>query len=132
MAGPRARTPGLPDAGSNLAGMADDCLFCGIVAGSVPAKKVREDDATVAFADINPQAPLHVLVVPKRHLSDLAELSEDAETAVALLRGVRAVVREQGLADFRTVFNTGAEAGQTVFHVHAHVLSGRPMRWPPG
>ncbi|MDT4946110.1 MAG: histidine triad family protein [Pseudonocardiales bacterium] len=112
--------------------MAEDCLFCAIVAGRVPAKIVREDDDTVVFEDINPQAPLHVLVIPKKHIRDIAELSGDPETAVALLRSIRAVVEERGLSDFRTVFNTGAEAGQSVFHVHAHVLSGRPMGWPPG
>jgi histidine triad (HIT) family protein len=112
--------------------MAEDCLFCGIVAGTTPAKKVREDDDTLAFVDINPQAPLHVLVITKQHIPDVAVLSEDAHAAVALLRGVRAVVQEQGFTDFRTVFNTGAEAGQTVGHVHAHVLSGRQMTWPPG
>jgi histidine triad (HIT) family protein len=112
--------------------MAEDCLFCGIVAGDVPAKKVREDDDTLAFADINPQAPLHVLVIPKTHVPDLTALGEHPDTAVALLRAVGSVVREHGLSEFRTVFNTGAQAGQTVFHVHAHVLSGRPMGWPPG
>ena len=112
--------------------MAEDCPFCAIVAGRVPAKIVREDGDTVVFEDINPQAPLHVLVIPKKHIRDIAELSGDPETAVALLRSIRAVVEERGLSDFRTVFNTGAEAGQSVFHVHAHVLSGRPMGWPPG
>jgi histidine triad (HIT) family protein len=112
--------------------MAEDCLFCGIVAGRVPAKIVREDGDTIAFEDINPQAPLHVLVIPRKHIRDIGELSGDPEVAGALLRSIRAVVEERGLSDFRTVFNTGAEAGQSVFHVHAHVLSGRPMGWPPG
>ena len=112
--------------------MADDCLFCAIVAGDVPAAKVHEDDDTIAFTDLNPQAPVHILVVPKRHVRDIAELGADAEAGAALLRGIRAVVDEQGLGDFRTVFNTGAGAGQSVFHVHAHVLAGRAMTWPPG
>jgi histidine triad (HIT) family protein len=120
------------DRTSSLRGMAEDCLFCAIVAGDIPATKVREDDDTLAFSDTNPQAPVHVLVVPKRHIADIVELGADAAASAAVLRGVAAVVDEQGLRDFRTVFNTGAGAGQSVFHVHAHVLAGRPMTWPPG
>lgn len=112
--------------------MPDDCLFCKIVAGEIPATKVREDDDTLTFTDINPQAPTHVLVVPKRHIADIVELSADADAAAALLRGVRASAEATGLTEFRAVFNTGAQAGQTVFHVHAHVLGGRSMQWPPG
>lgn len=112
--------------------MADDCLFCKIVSGDVPATKVREDDATVSFVDVNPQAPVHLLVVPRKHLRNLAEVGADAEVAVALTRGIRETVEQEGLTDFRTVFNTGAGAQQTVFHVHAHVLAGRPFTWPPG
>lgn len=112
--------------------MVDDCLFCAIVAGDIPATKVHEDDDTIAFVDVNPQAPVHVLVVPKQHIPNIRGLAADAEAGAAVLRGIRAVVDEQGLSDFRTVFNTGAEAGQSVFHVHAHVLAGRPMSWPPG
>lgn len=112
--------------------MADDCLFCKIVTGDVPAKKVREDDATVSFVDINPQAPLHLLVIPKKHVRDLAEVGADAEVAVALTRGIRATAEQEGITDFRTVFNTGPGAQQTVFHVHAHVLAGRAFTWPPG
>jgi len=112
--------------------MADDCLFCSIVAGDIAANKVHEDEDTIAFADLNPQAPVHILVVPKRHLPDIAALGADAEASAAVLRGIRAVAAEQGLGDFRTVFNTGTGAGQSVFHVHAHLLAGRPMGWPPG
>ncbi len=112
--------------------MADDCLFCAIVAGDIAATKIREDDDTLAFTDTNPQAPVHILVVPKRHIPNITDLSADAEASLALLRAIRAVVQEQGLGDFRTVFNTGAGAGQSVFHVHAHVLAGRAMTWPPG
>ena len=112
--------------------MAEDCLFCAIVAGTVPATKVREDDATLAFADINPQAPLHVLVVPKKHLANVVELGGDPETGAALLAAVRAIAQDHALTDFRTVLNTGPQVGQSVFHVHAHVLAGRPMTWPPG
>jgi histidine triad (HIT) family protein len=112
--------------------MADDCLFCKIVAGEIPATRVYEDDDTLAFADLNPQAPTHVLVVPKRHIGDVVELSADADASATLLRGVRDTAQAAGLREFRTVFNTGAQAGQTVFHVHAHVLGGRRMQWPPG
>jgi histidine triad (HIT) family protein len=112
--------------------MADDCLFCKIVAGEIPATTVYEDEDTLAFADLSPQAPTHVLLVPKRHFADLVELSADADAGAAVLRGIRATAEAAGLSEFRTVFNTGAQAGQTVFHVHAHVLGGRRMQWPPG
>jgi len=112
--------------------MAEDCLFCKIVAGEIPSSKRYEDDHAYAFDDVNPQAPTHVLVVPKRHFVDVADLARDPEAAAGLLAGVRGFVGQAGLTDFRTVFNTGAEVGQSVFHVHAHVLAGRPMGWPPG
>lgn len=112
--------------------MPEDCLFCAIVAGSVPADVVYSDDDVVGFRDINPQAPTHVLVVPRRHVRDLAEAATDPAVAASLLAGVASVVRGEGLGAYRTVFNTGAEVGQSVFHVHAHVLGGRPMTWPPG
>jgi histidine triad (HIT) family protein len=112
--------------------MATDCVFCKIVAGEIPTTKVYEDEHAFAFADTNPQAPTHVLVVTKKHLADLAEVGGDPAAAVGLLAGIRGLAEQQGLRDFRTVFNTGAGAGQSVFHVHAHVLAGRPMGWPPG
>lgn len=112
--------------------MAEECLFCSIVAGNVPATKVYEDDDVLSFKDLNPQAPFHVLVIPKKHVRDLAELGAEPTTAGALVAGIRAVTTQEGLSDFRTVFNTGAGAQQTVFHVHAHVLAGRPFTWPPG
>ncbi|MEO8889453.1 MAG: histidine triad nucleotide-binding protein [Jatrophihabitantaceae bacterium] len=112
--------------------MADDCLFCKIIAGVVPATKVFENEDVLSFADINPQAPVHVLVIPKKHVRDLAELGADPQTAAALVAGIRAVAAQEGITDFRTVFNTGAGAQQTVFHVHAHLLAGRPFQWPPG
>jgi histidine triad (HIT) family protein len=111
---------------------APDCVFCRIVAGDIPSARVYEDEHSVAFADTNAQAPTHVLVVPKRHLADLVDLAGDAEAAAGLLAGIRGTAVQLGLSDFRTVFNTGAGVGQTVFHVHAHVLAGRPMGWPPG
>jgi histidine triad (HIT) family protein len=112
-----------------------DCLFCRIVAGDVPADHVHETARVLAFRDINPQAPTHVLVIPKDHYPDLAAL---AATDAGLLAEVAAVADQiaqaEGLAGrgYRVVFNTGLESGQTVFHVHAHVLGGRPMAWPPG
>jgi histidine triad (HIT) family protein len=109
-----------------------DCLFCGIVSGTVPASKLYEDERALAFADLNPQAPVHALVIPKAHFTDLADLGGDPEAAAGLVAGIRGFVQQEGLTDFRTVFNTGAKVGQSVFHVHAHVLAGRPMGWPPG
>src|SRR6266536_4180 len=111
--------------------MADDCVFCKIAAGEIPATRVYEEDDTFAFADLKPQPPTHALVVPKRHFADTVDLSKDAEAGAAMLRGIRATAEATGLGEFRTVFNTGAQAGQTVFHVHAHVLGGRRMQWPP-
>jgi histidine triad (HIT) family protein len=109
-----------------------ECLFCKIVAGEIPSTKVYEDEHTYAFADTNPQAPTHVLVVSRKHYSDIADVSRDAGVSAGLLAGIRALVEQEGLSDYRTVFNTGGGVGQTVFHVHAHVLAGRPMGWPPG
>jgi histidine triad (HIT) family protein len=112
--------------------MADDCIFCKIVAGEIQTTRVYEDDNTIAFVDLNPQAPTHLLVIPKQHLADLPELSENPQVSAAFLAGIRAVAEQEKLHAFRTVMNTGAEVGQSVFHVHAHVLAGRPMGWPPG
>jgi histidine triad (HIT) family protein len=111
----------------------DDCLFCKIVAGHVPANVVRETETTVAFRDINPQAPTHILVIPKVHHADAASLAA-AEPAIAadVLREAGEVASEEKLESYRIVFNTGGGAGQTVFHAHAHLLGGRGMQWPPG
>ncbi|MBD9703331.1 HIT domain-containing protein [Streptomyces caniscabiei] len=111
----------------------DDCLFCKIVAGHVPATIVRETDTTVAFRDINPQAPTHVLVIPKAHYADAATLAAAApDLAADVLRETQAVADEDKLESYRIVFNTGTGAGQTVFHAHAHVVGGRGLQWPPG
>ncbi|MEU6603536.1 histidine triad nucleotide-binding protein [Streptomyces shenzhenensis] len=111
----------------------DDCLFCKIAAGQIPATIVRETETTVAFRDINPQAPTHVLVIPKAHYRDAAELATAAPSLAAdVLRESKAVADEDKLASYRVVFNTGSGAGQTVWHAHAHVLGGRGMQWPPG
>ena len=111
-----------------------DCLFCSFVSRDVEADVVHETDTTLAFRDINPQAPTHVLVIPKEHHPTLAELAANAPSVVAdLAAAAGAVAEQEGLGDgYRVVFNTGAQAGQTVFHVHGHVLGGRSLRWPPG
>ncbi|MGW1954694.1 HIT domain-containing protein [Streptomyces sp. NPDC001920] len=111
----------------------DDCLFCKIVEGHVPATIVRETETTVAFRDINPQAPTHVLIIPKAHYADAAALAA-AEPALAadVLCEAQAVADEEKLESYRIVFNTGTGAGQTVFHTHAHILGGRGLEWPPG
>jgi histidine triad (HIT) family protein len=112
-----------------------DCLFCGVAHGRIPAEVVREDDQTVAFRDISPQAPVHVLVIPRKHLTSLDEASpSDTELLGALMAAARDVARSEGIAEagYRTVINTGDGGGQTVHHLHVHVLGGRPMKWPPG
>jgi histidine triad (HIT) family protein len=110
-----------------------DCLFCRIVAGEVPATVVRESQRTIAFRDLSPQAPTHVLVVPRAHHRDVGALADAApQDLLELVAEAGAVAEAEGLAAFRLVFNTGAQAGQSVFHVHGHVLGGRDMRWPPG
>jgi len=112
-----------------------DCLFCKIVTGDVPAVRVAESSRTLAFRDINPQAPTHVLVVPKDHHPDLAALARsDAGLLAEMADQAHQVAKAEGIdgRGYRVVFNTGAEAGQTVPHVHAHVLGGRRLAWPPG
>jgi histidine triad (HIT) family protein len=111
------------------------CLFCRIVSGEIPAKKVYEDDDVVAFDDINPQAPMHVLVVPKRHVATLNDLGADHDPLVgSMVRRAAAIAAARGYdgRGYRTVFNCNADAGQTVFHIHLHVLGGRALAWPPG
>jgi histidine triad (HIT) family protein len=111
------------------------CLFCRVASGEQPARLVFEDDTLVAFHDINPQAPVHVLIVPRRHIPTLNDLSADDDELVGRMqRRAAAIARDLGIAarGYRTVFNCNREAGQTVFHLHLHVLGGRPMRWPPG
>jgi histidine triad (HIT) family protein len=111
----------------------DDCLFCKIVAGDIPADVVASTDAAVAFRDINPQAPTHVLVIPRSHHATAAELaSAEPDTLAHLVDVAARVAAGDDVEDYRLVFNTGAGVGQTVFHAHLHVLGGRPMIWPPG
>lgn len=111
------------------------CLFCRIAAGDIPASTVYEDADVLAFNDINPQAPLHVLIVPKRHIATTNDLTEADEALVGrLVRTAAAIAAQEGYAErgYRTVLNCNAEAGQTVFHVHLHLLAGRSLGWPPG
>lgn len=109
------------------------CLFCRIVRGEIPAKLVASDAHSVAFRDINPQAPLHVLVIPREHVASLDEATDPALVGrLALMAAV--IARDEGFAEggYRTVINTNADAGQTVFHIHLHLLAGRKLGWPPG
>jgi histidine triad (HIT) family protein len=111
-----------------------DCLFCKIIAGQIPSKKVYEDDKVFAFEDINPQAPTHVLIVPKQHITGLKEAQpEDAEILGYLQLIAAKLGRERKLEDsYRTVYNVGPGSGQSVFHLHLHLLGGRNLKWPPG
>lgn len=107
------------------------CLFCQIVAGGIPAQIVHETERTVAFRDIAPQAPTHVLVVPRAHHENAAALAEaDPAASAELVTAAAAVAAQESLTGYRLIFNTGADAGQTVFHAHLHVLGGRPLSWP--
>lgn len=112
----------------------EDCLFCGIVAGTVPADVVHESDAALAIRDIDPQAPTHVLVIPRDHHPDAGtQAHDDPDSLAELVRVARDVADQEGLdGHYRLVFNTGSGAGQTVFHTHLHLLGGRSLTWPPG
>ncbi len=110
-----------------------DCIFCKIAAGDIPANKLYEDDDLLAFWDLNPQAPKHFLVIPKKHLSGPNTAAETDDNLIGkVLRTGARLATENGIEQFRFVINNGEDAGQTVFHFHLHVLGGRPMSWPPG
>jgi histidine triad (HIT) family protein len=112
-----------------------DCLFCKMVSGEIQPDVVYEDDQVLAFRDISPQAPTHVLVIPKKHISTSNDIQpEDAQLIGALYLAAKQVAADEGVAEegYRTVMNCNAGAGQAVFHIHLHLLGGRPMRWPPG
>ena len=110
-----------------------NCIFCKIVAGEIPADRVGESQSAIAFNDINPQAPTHVLVIPRSHFENAAALAQGDQEALRDLFTLAAkIAEERGLKGYRTIFNTGAEAGQTVFHAHLHLLGGRALQWPPG
>ena len=111
----------------------EDCIFCKIVAGQVPAQKVGENEGAIAFPDIHPQMPVHILVIPKKHVASLDEVGDGSVMAPVFALAAQ-VAREKGLdkSGWRAVINTGRDANQVVFHIHLHVLGGRRMRWPPG
>lgn len=113
--------------------MAQDCLFCKIIQGDIPADTLYEDDEVLVFRDITPVAPTHFLVIPKKHISGPSAVTEEDEQLMGkLMRIGNQVAQKEGIEQFRLVFNSGAEAGQTVFHLHMHVLGGRSLNWPPG
>jgi histidine triad (HIT) family protein len=113
--------------------MAEDCLFCKIIKGDIPSDKLYEDDEVLAFRDIAPTAPVHFLVIPKKHISGPSAVAEEDDQLIGkLIRIGNQIAKQEGLEQFRFVFNNGAEAGQTVFHIHMHVLGGRSLSWPPG
>ncbi|MGI9105270.1 MAG: histidine triad nucleotide-binding protein [Pyrinomonadaceae bacterium] len=112
-----------------------NCIFCQVVAGEIAADIIYRDERAVAFRDINPQAPVHALVIPREHIESLDEAAGRDETTLGhLLRVAARVAKQENLSEtgYRTVINTGAGAGQSVFHLHLHVIGGRPLRWPPG
>ena len=110
-----------------------DCLFCKIIAGDIPSNKVYEDEQCFAFYDIDPQAPTHFLVIPKAHIASVSEVNADNSAVVAhIFEVIAKLSKELGMESYRVVSNIGEKAGQTVFHMHFHVLSGRDMTWPPG
>jgi len=112
-----------------------DCIFCKIVSGDIPGDIVYQDDDVLAFRDLNPQAPTHILVIPKQHFSTTNDLdAQDAELAGKLILAAKNIAKQEGIAEegYRTVLNCNRGAGQTVFHIHLHLLGGRPMGWPPG
>ena len=110
-----------------------DCLFCKIAAGEIPSETVYEDENYFAFNDISPQAPTHFLIIPKQHISKVSEMSaSDTELIGGLFSVAKKICDDRSISDYRLVMNNGAGAGQTVFHIHLHVLAGRAMNWPPG
>ncbi len=113
----------------------DDCLFCKILAGDIPADVIYESDTAIAFRDINPQAPTHVLIIPRKHIATINDIGEDDQAIVgSLYSAARTIAAEEGFSEegYRAVMNCNEGAGQTVFHIHLHLLGGRPFSWPPG
>jgi len=110
-----------------------DCLFCKIIAKEIPSKTVYEDELCFAFRDINPQAPTHILILPRKHFAKIADMDAgDKELVGHLHWAAKEIAKKEGLKDFRLVVNNGEQAGQSVWHLHLHLLSGRPFAWPPG
>jgi histidine triad (HIT) family protein len=113
--------------------MSDSCLFCKITRGEIPADKLYEDDDIMAFRDISPQAPVHFLVVPKKHISGPQSVTRDDEQLIGkVIRMGGEIAKQEGIEHYRVLFNNGEQAGQSVFHIHLHVLGGRSLTWPPG
>ncbi len=113
--------------------MSNDCLFCKIIQGDIPADKLYEDDDVIAFRDIAPQAPVHFLVIPKKHIQGPADVEAADEPLIGkMMRIGGELAAKEGITHYRAVFNNGAQAGQSVFHIHMHILGGRSMDWPPG
>ncbi len=113
--------------------MSDNCLFCKIARGDIPADILYEDDDILAFRDIAPQAPIHFLVIPKKHISGPSSVApEDEQLMGKIMRKGSEIAQQEGIDHYRVVFNNGEQAGQTVFHIHMHILGGRDMNWPPG
>ncbi len=113
----------------------DDCLFCKILAGDIPADVIYESDSAIAFRDINPQAPTHVLIIPRKHIATINDIGADDEAIVgSLFSAAREIAQQEGLSEpgYRAVMNCNEAAGQTVFHIHLHLLGGRELGWPPG
>ena len=112
-----------------------DCIFCKIASGDIPAEKIYENDQVIGFRDLNPQAPTHVLVIPKKHVSTINDLKDEDKSLVGdMFLAAKQIAADEGLSErgYRTVMNCNEEAGQTVFHIHLHLLGGRRMQWPPG
>ncbi|MGI6455482.1 MAG: histidine triad nucleotide-binding protein [bacterium] len=119
----------------NTAGNQKDCIFCKIIAGEIPAQFEYEDEHVVAFRDINPQAPVHTLVIPRQHISKIGDVSEeDKDILFRLVQAAKVIAQKSGIYDegYRLVINSGDNGGQTVYHLHLHLCGGRFMRWPPG
>jgi histidine triad (HIT) family protein len=114
--------------------MDDNCIFCKIVAGQIPSEKIYDDEGVIAFRDINPQAPTHIVIVPRRHIPYIADMDEADEPLMGhIIYAATQIARQEGLDQgYRIVINNGALSGQTVFHIHFHLLGGRQMNWPPG
>ena len=113
--------------------MSDNCLFCKIIKGEIPADKLFEDEEVFAFRDIAPQAPVHFLVIPKKHISGPSAVAiEDEQLIGKMMRVGSEVAKQEGIEQYRVIFNNGEQAGQTVFHIHMHILGGRSLNWPPG
>jgi len=127
--------PDEPDVSDTAVTADPNCIFCRIIAGSIPSTQVYRDDDVIAFRDRNPQAPTHVLVIPRRHIAGInAPEAADGPVLAAMVRAANAVARAEGIAEsgFRLVWNVGHDAGQSVYHLHLHLLGGRPLGWPPG